>query len=310
MATQRDLFLAILALDAYNRGYSPGMQLPSSSQIGDATIVADTNDDTSRAASFYAVAYNWEGQTIISYRGTRFPGGPDFGDVVNGWTLSAGYAAASQAQMALNFYNQVKAEVGAQSIVLTGHSLGGGLAGFVADLTGASADIFNNIPFGTGVAVSTLSPSLSPGTTAPTSSSNVNQFITFGEVATGLRATTSLLSLAYLLNAGVPASIAASLVAYGTLLDNTTSTQTLNSNVGLIGADPTNLHSQSLMVLLLYANVNQKTDWASVGKAFYNALFSDAIATKLNFLQTSDGWYTPSAKMMAAIAYSALYNPG
>ena len=42
MATQADpLFLAILALDAYNEGYLPGMKLPdgSGSQIGDAKIV-------------------------------------------------------------------------------------------------------------------------------------------------------------------------------------------------------------------------------------------------------------------------------
>ena len=29
MATQTDLFLAILALDAYNRGEKPGMPLPA-----------------------------------------------------------------------------------------------------------------------------------------------------------------------------------------------------------------------------------------------------------------------------------------
>jgi hypothetical protein len=31
MPTQTDLFLAILALDAYNRGGNPGMKLPDSS---------------------------------------------------------------------------------------------------------------------------------------------------------------------------------------------------------------------------------------------------------------------------------------
>ena len=42
-ATQADLFLAILALDAYNRSYNPGMAFAGNSdspgtQIGDATI--------------------------------------------------------------------------------------------------------------------------------------------------------------------------------------------------------------------------------------------------------------------------------
>jgi hypothetical protein len=313
MATQTDLFLAILALDAYNRGYNPGMLLPdgSTTQIGDATIL-DTSADQS--VSFYAVAYSWLGETIISYRGTTFASGPDFGDVLNGWTLSAGYAQASQAQMALAFYSKVQAETpgGGLGIQLTGHSLGGGLAGFVSDLTGAPADVFNNIPFGSGVAAESVLSSLPQGMSVPSSSANVRQFVTLGEVATGLRALTGPLSYATFLADGVDVVPAAALAAYGIVLDNTTSSssQTLYSNVGIGNASPTNLHSQSLSVLLLYADVNHDTGWASVGKSLYDALFDDSIANKLlPFVATSGGWYTPSAKMMAAIAYSALYNP-
>ena len=62
MATSADLFLSILALDAYNRGYNPGLSGLSDaigSQIGSATIVA-TPEDLARAqaAAFYAVAYD------------------------------------------------------------------------------------------------------------------------------------------------------------------------------------------------------------------------------------------------------------
>lgn len=74
MATERDLFLSILALDAYNRGYDPGMAGLSDaigSAIGQATISATPQDiDAAQAASFYAVAYSWAGETVISYRGT------------------------------------------------------------------------------------------------------------------------------------------------------------------------------------------------------------------------------------------------
>ena len=35
----------------------------------------------------------------------------------------------------------------AAGITLTGHSLGGGLAGYVASLYGKSAEIFDNMPF-------------------------------------------------------------------------------------------------------------------------------------------------------------------
>src|SRR6202012_2769669 len=84
----------------------------------------------------------------------------------SGWTLSAGYSAASEAQEALNFYTSVELNSG-QNIQLTGHSLGGGLAGFVSDLTGAPADVFNNIPFGSGVVAEILSHDLSQGMTLP-----------------------------------------------------------------------------------------------------------------------------------------------
>ncbi|MGO9005582.1 MAG: hypothetical protein ACLQIQ_20410 [Beijerinckiaceae bacterium] len=135
MATQADLFLAILALDACNRGYNPGMIFNGSSdavgtQIGDATILQDTNADAAaQAATFYAIAYNWEGETVISYRGTTNP--VSLGTILTGWSLGIGFAAASQAQMALQFYAQVESKTGGaaggQTIELTGHSLGGGL---------------------------------------------------------------------------------------------------------------------------------------------------------------------------------------
>jgi hypothetical protein len=267
MATQRDLFLAVLALDAYNRGYGPGMNFSGDSslagtQIGDATILAATNDDLSKAASFYAIAYSWDDDVIISYRGTRFPGAPDKGDVLNGWSLSSGFGGASQAQMALKFYTQVQAQfaggVGGQDITLTGHSLGGGLAGFVSDLTGAKSDVFNNIPFGTGVVAQIVSHDRSQGLLfpafallgydpifggnyekVPSSSAAVRQFITAGEVATGLRATTGQLSFAKFMSQFVsptdfidPAT-AAALAAAGVRLDLIANSQTLDSNFGL-----------------------------------------------------------------------------
>jgi len=96
-ATQTDLFLAILALDAYNRGYNPGMYIPTPDpnnpdciQIGNATVVQQKADNS---IGFYAVAYNWDGQTVISYRGTTFEVGHNtLNDIIYGWSLSAGFA--------------------------------------------------------------------------------------------------------------------------------------------------------------------------------------------------------------------------
>jgi len=96
-ATQTDLFLAILALDAYNRGYNPGMTFAGDSdspgtEIGDATILQATDDLSSQNSSFYAVAYSWNSETVISYRGTTFENNAaNLGDVLNGWTLSLGF---------------------------------------------------------------------------------------------------------------------------------------------------------------------------------------------------------------------------
>lgn len=80
MTMSRDLFLAILAMDSYNRGYNQSVGgLPEEGSLGSATIVSRSEIFGSEAdavfqnwqdAGFYAIAYNWNGETIISYRGT------------------------------------------------------------------------------------------------------------------------------------------------------------------------------------------------------------------------------------------------
>ena len=82
MAISSELMYAILAMDAYNRGYNLGMVL-TGSQIGTATIStdstrefrdpgADPEDSTpDQAAGFYAVAYTWNGDTIMASRRRR-----------------------------------------------------------------------------------------------------------------------------------------------------------------------------------------------------------------------------------------------
>jgi hypothetical protein len=86
MTISRDLFLSILSMDAYNRGYNPGIAgLGDTGQIGNATIlsrnaigVTDTEYLAWQEASFYAAAYTINsgvtgiaaGTTVMSYRGT------------------------------------------------------------------------------------------------------------------------------------------------------------------------------------------------------------------------------------------------
>jgi hypothetical protein len=77
----RDVFLSLLALDSYNRGYGEvvftqprgggAVQNEAGRTIGNATIVDVPLPQGSLAAGFYAIAYDWNGETVISYRGTN-----------------------------------------------------------------------------------------------------------------------------------------------------------------------------------------------------------------------------------------------
>jgi len=79
----RDVFLSLLALDAYNRGYGQNVlvNLGDSTTgqdeigrfIGSAQIIEQRINSEAQASGFYAIAYDWNGETVISYRGTNFP---------------------------------------------------------------------------------------------------------------------------------------------------------------------------------------------------------------------------------------------
>ncbi|MBB4640571.1 calcium-binding protein [Rhizorhapis suberifaciens] len=128
-------------------------------QIGNATILNIDLPPGSVSAGFYAIAYDMTGvsgfsagETVIAYRGTDNPGlfAPD-SDIWNGWTLGGGFAEASQGSLALQFYEAVAGQEatagGNTDIITTGHSLGGGLAGFVGALSGGEAVVFDHMPF-------------------------------------------------------------------------------------------------------------------------------------------------------------------
>jgi hypothetical protein len=99
--TEKDLFLAILAMDSYNRGYGSGLNDSGAgdqnglggqgSQIGTASVILDDVSEAAQAAGFYAVAYQTRYGTVISYRGTDFTPGSDLAtDAHDGWTLGGG----------------------------------------------------------------------------------------------------------------------------------------------------------------------------------------------------------------------------
>ncbi len=95
-----ELFMAVLSMDAYNRGYESGIGGPDGlgsaigTMIGNASIsyASDSIENSEeRTAGFYAVAYQWNGETVISDRGTDnlnpLAQGSGFW---NGWTLGPG----------------------------------------------------------------------------------------------------------------------------------------------------------------------------------------------------------------------------
>ncbi|MBL8637483.1 MAG: DUF2974 domain-containing protein [Alphaproteobacteria bacterium] len=137
-----NLFKAILAMDSYNRGYGEGIKLPvvlNTTKLGNATI-ASQSDTTATGqpvlAGFYGISYQLAGgEKVISYRGT------DAGEDAAAYPIAVGSTGTAQGRMAFEFYNAVAtAQNGYISIdprlaniSLTGHSLGGGLAGLVGE---------------------------------------------------------------------------------------------------------------------------------------------------------------------------------
>ena len=74
----RDVFLSLLALDSYNRGYGQNVEgLAASGRLGNATILGDAlselDPDDVRAAGFCAIAYEWNDETIISAPSSSWP---------------------------------------------------------------------------------------------------------------------------------------------------------------------------------------------------------------------------------------------
>ncbi|MGY6646067.1 MAG: hypothetical protein ACXIVD_12680 [Salinarimonas sp.] len=218
------------------------------------------------AASFYARAYTYNGEIIISYRGTDqyFWNDQSWGDIINGWVLGAGVTASSQGELALQFYNAVKQAAGENTTIsLTGHSLGGGLAGFVAGLHGLTARTFDTMTYISSVQqlYNYIKPpilgseywyDLVYGTGSPNAPdfSNIQGYFVEGEV----------LDNWLLLRSNS---------AYGL------TALTHESALGQV-----DLHSQSLLTLLLFGEKEvggHNADWQGAKGELVTALFDDAI---------------------------------
>jgi len=150
---------AILSMDSYNRGYNAGIVFgtdPNNSeavdgvtQIGNETVYQSANTADAQNIGFYAIAYQDDttGDITISYRGTDEAITPIAKDVLFGYNVGAGVADTAQSEMAFQFYDTVAGQQAGTAISVTGHSLGGGLAGLVGATYGLSGILYDNMAF-------------------------------------------------------------------------------------------------------------------------------------------------------------------
>ena len=149
MTTVADqIFARILAMDSYYRGN--GVEFPVNmgglgAQLGNATFVdqSDAGDNSPAVAEgFYAAAYSINGVTVISYRGTDTRGELALTDL----PIMDGQWQDDSVALAMAFYASVDAATN-QPILLTGHSLGGALAGYVGSLMNRPGLLVDHIGF-------------------------------------------------------------------------------------------------------------------------------------------------------------------
>jgi fermentation-respiration switch protein FrsA (DUF1100 family) len=162
MTISNELMLAILAMDSYNRGYNAGVGagpngLGITGFVGNAEIKKVEQESAAKAASFFAISYTLNNTTVISYRGTdAYNPFLATTDITTGWVTGAGILG-SQALLAHDFFKTVvqgnasaatdQAALRASNVVFTGHSLGGGLAAYLAGVYSKRAVIYDNMPF-------------------------------------------------------------------------------------------------------------------------------------------------------------------
>lgn len=340
MTISKELFLAVASLDAYNRGYDAGTDIVSGQglgvtdnlityELGHAKVVNSRPfDDEWRSHGFYAVAYRIDGHEyvsnkpgspalsglVISYRGTdnffSFPfWDDDVGDDIwNGYGAGAGSSASSQAHLAAEFYQSVTntsdGDPKSASVTLTGHSLGGGLAGFVGALYHQNALLFDNMPFESAAFDAYIRASK---ILAPSPVELIDQLLWTDfynekppwapEIAENL----------------------ATIAVQDELLEplrwrQNTEQQIIESYAELEQFADFNfkLHSVALLTSLIYAGDAENSgqldsNWKSIAQELWDAFFDADVAEAAGFTGENDNgrWNAP-AKMGAAIAYSAL----
>lgn len=295
---------AILTLDVYNRGYGEAIRgLAPAGRIGNVRIVSDSERlgraDGARVdqtAGFYAIEYEFNGRTIIAYRGTdEFVAEIGGSDIVNGWTLGAGDTATPQAGLAIKFYRLAVGETTAHvprnpfnaNITLTGHSLGGGLAGYVGMLYGKTAYVYDTMAFELGANIAYANAAV-VGDPFGYRQQIYGQYAMRAPSAAGIVASEAVgQGLGFIQGAPVP-------------------TTQFDLYTGELG--PRDRHSMALLASLIYADERvTANDWKGVAGYLWRSYFNTGIAELLpNAEGITGATGTTLGTMQSELAYSGI----
>ncbi len=330
MSISPKLMYAILSMDAYNRGYEPGIEGLGGllSQIGPATLITDSEtipatQGEGEAGDFYAVAYEWNGETVISYRGTD-----EFDDEVLGVDLPIalrGDFDEAEIHLASKFYREIAGTTGTSAITLTGHSLGGGLAGFVGGVYDQYAVGFASIGFTHALQnFQALMDQYATVKDSPSLAATDEIFFSFLQnpfLPNSGYVNTYEFAQAQLSAMGIPSNEVLSFggtyegwhatgeAAIAVRIDGTPSTEILGTELPNMGdmVNVANAHTINLTVILQYLKEqgSEALKFLPIIQPLFLGLFDDAVAKKAGSEETS-GVSGPAARVRDAIAYSIL----
>ena len=342
MSISDELYFAILSMDAYNRQISPSdifaMEI-GDVPVGNATWISHILPSGSGDVGFFASTYSLDGNTVISFRGTDASAGDAelWKDILTGWISGAGAIggdvnslATLQVEIAEAFYDDVLDQSifagPASDVVLIGHSLGGGLAGYLSAISGTPAVVFNDMPFMAAalrrVIDENIDRSISnilsifdatppQGFVLPPTGDSVSAFRTEGEILEVVRTLapgiTGLIFGDDFLGSGpFLAGYAASAESAMQKAEYDSKRDEASDLLEALG-DANELHSQALLVSLMYADEFNHTDWYEIGDEFHHSFFSEDIGAAAGFLPAGEGGYFKRAdKLQTAIAYSVV----
>ncbi len=332
MALSERVFTAILAMDAYNRDRPETREkdrLAGVTVSGDIGLASFRTVIDLRENGFQATYYHWNGKKVISYRGTdEAPWMKDTSGVdIKAYSAAVGWPS-DQALAALSLHDIVNRDGPKMDILVTGHSLGGGLAGFVGTLRGTPTDgvttravLYNHMPFMASVAVLELVDIIwnkndwTPNPRAITTYEIAGEFLGLLRAGEPVLATALYTKLALTFVPGYYGMQLASLFSnwVAPYTDHYNKFITVNRDASpsaVLGPD--DKHDISLQVFTLFARDHVSAqDWKVIAAPLFRALYADDIAKAAGVSDASLPGKTTKDENFAAglrtiLAYSAV----